>query len=50
VLIISLLKEVVKHLTTDIIKGIRETELAAEEKIKAAQQKAKDILMFLKKP
>ncbi len=31
-------------MTTDIIKGIKETENAADEKIKAAQQQAKDIL------
>lgn len=32
-------------MTTDIIKEIKETENAAEERIKAAHQKSKDIIM-----
>jgi V/A-type H+/Na+-transporting ATPase subunit G/H len=39
------LKEVVRHLTTEIIKEIKETERAAEEKLKTAQQEAKDLLL-----
>jgi V/A-type H+-transporting ATPase subunit G/H len=39
------LKEVVRHLTTEIIKEIKEAERAVEEKIKAAHQEAKDLLL-----
>lgn len=36
-------------MTTEIIKGIKETERAAEEKLKAAQQEAKDIVLNAEK-
>jgi V/A-type H+-transporting ATPase subunit G/H len=39
------LKEVVRHLTTEIIKEIKDTERAVEEKLKAAHQEAKDLLV-----
>jgi V/A-type H+-transporting ATPase subunit G/H len=39
------LKEVVRHLTTEIIKEIKETEHAVEEKLKSAHQEAKDLLV-----
>jgi V/A-type H+-transporting ATPase subunit G/H len=39
------LKEVVRHLTTEIVREIKEAERAAEEKLKTAQQQAKDLIL-----
>jgi len=43
--LILVLKEVVRYLTAEIIKEIKDTEHAAEEKLKTAQQEAKDLLL-----